>query len=266
MSPRRTSPLSKLNRTSIKIPLALAAATAAIGTAAAGSLAGPASASTVSQAAAARAASPMAAARTAFPMAPAQAGAVRDAAVSQLFPGGRATDLPALHTARTGTIKLVVARGKGAAAGPAMVSASRQVRTPAHHAQPAHRVSPPGACHGSGLQQWICQADNIMVQHGVPRSDVSASAATIVVMHESGGNPHASNGWDANAAAGTPSEGIAQTIAPTFSTYALPGHHNIWNPVDNMIAAFRYAISRYGSMSNIPGVVAVRSGGSYVGY
>jgi SLT domain-containing protein len=33
-----------------------------------------------------------------------------------------------------------------------------------------------------------------------------------------------------------------------------------------MIAAFRYAISRYGSMSNIPGVVAVRGGGSYVGY
>jgi hypothetical protein len=36
--------------------------------------------------------------------------------------------------------------------------------------------------------------------------------------------------------------------------------------VDDMIAAFRYAISRYGSMSNIPGVVAVRGGGSYVGY
>jgi SLT domain-containing protein len=33
-----------------------------------------------------------------------------------------------------------------------------------------------------------------------------------------------------------------------------------------MIAAFRYAISRYGSMNSIPGVVAVRQGGSYVGY
>jgi hypothetical protein len=36
--------------------------------------------------------------------------------------------------------------------------------------------------------------------------------------------------------------------------------------VDNMIAAFRYAINRYGSMNNIPGVVAVRHGGYYVGY
>ena len=84
--------------------------------------------------------------------------------------------------------------------------------------------------------------------------------------HESGANPGAYNGWDSNAAAGHPSEGIAQVIGPTFKAYALPGHHNIWNPVDNMIAAFRYAISRYGSMNNIPGVVAVRQGGSYMGY
>lgn len=105
-----------------------------------------------------------------------------------------------------------------------------------------------------------------MVQHGTPRSAVSTGAALIVVQHESAGNPHASNGWDSNAAAGTPSEGIAQTTTPTFNTYALPGHKNIWNPVDNMVAAFRYAVSRYGSMNNIPGVVSVRSGGSYVGY
>ncbi len=235
----RTSPLSKLNRKSIKIPLALAAATAAIGTAAAGSLAGPASGSTVSSGA---------------------HSAARDAAIGQLFPSGQAAGAPAPHHAHPGTVKLVVARGKGARA-----PASRQVRSAAPQQRPAHRVNP-AACHSSGLHRWICQAENTMVQHGVPRSDVSASAAMIVVMHESGGNPRASNGWDANAAAGTPSEGIAQMIAPTFSTYALPGHHNIWNPVDNMIAAFRYAISRYGSMNNIPGVVSVRGGGSYVGY
>ena len=105
-----------------------------------------------------------------------------------------------------------------------------------------------------------------MERHGTPRSVIDSSAAFIVVRHESGGNPHAYNGWDSNAAAGTPSEGIAQVIRPTFGNYALPGYGNIWDPVDNMIAAFRYAISRYGSMRNIPGVVAVRGGGSYVGY
>jgi Transglycosylase SLT domain len=133
-------------------------------------------------------------------------------------------------------------------------------RTARHHAA---RSSP---CHSSELHWWICHAEQVMVQHGTPQSAISTPAAFIVVLNESGGNPRAFNGWDSNAAAGTPSEGIAQVIGPTFSTYALPGHHNIWNPVDNMIAAFRYAISRYGSMNNIPGVVAVHSGGSYVGY
>jgi SLT domain-containing protein len=123
-----------------------------------------------------------------------------------------------------------------------------------------------GPCHSSQLHWWICHAEQVLRARGTPRSAISTAAAFIVVWHESGGNPHAYNGWDSNAAAGTPSEGIAQVIRPTFSAYRLPGHGNIWNPVDNMIAAFRYAISRYGSMNNIPGVVAVRSGGSYSGY
>jgi hypothetical protein len=105
-----------------------------------------------------------------------------------------------------------------------------------------------------------------MVANGTPRSKINTAAALIVVKHESSGNPSAYNGWDSNAAAGTPSEGIAQVIGPTFRAYSVPGHTNIWNPVDNMIAAFRYAINRYGSMNNIPGVVAVRHSGYYVGY
>lgn len=133
-------------------------------------------------------------------------------------------------------------------------------------AQPKQHAPAVSHSQPSGLQGWISSADNVLIQHGTPRSAVSSSAALIVVQHESGGNPNASNGWDSNAAAGTPSEGIAQTTAPTFHAYALPGHTNIWNPVDNMVAAFRYAVSRYGSMNKIPGVVAVRGGGSYVGY
>ena len=138
---------------------------------------------------------------------------------------------------------------------------------PWHQAAPSQQHRPPAnPCPGSGLQQWICQAGQALIQHGTPRSQWSTAAAHIVVEHESSGNPRAYNGWDSNAAAGHPSEGIAQVIGPTFQAYALPGHTDIWNPVDNMIAAFRYAISRYGSMNNIPGVVAVRQGGSYVGY
>jgi hypothetical protein len=143
-----------------------------------------------------------------------------------------------------------------------------QHAAPAQGAQPAHHASPrrTGPCASSTLHWWICSAEHALEEHGVSRGLLSTTAAYIVVQHESGGNPGAYNGWDSNAAAGHPSEGIAQVIGPTFQAYALPGHHNIWNPVDNMIAAFRYAISRYGSMNNIPGVLSVRQGGSYMGY
>jgi hypothetical protein len=138
------------------------------------------------------------------------------------------------------------------------------------HVAPAHRghsrAARARACADSTLHWWICHAEGVLERHGTPRGKLSTNAAYIVVQHESGGNPHAFNGWDINAAQGHPSEGIAQVIAPTFHAYALHGYRDIWNPVDNMIAAFRYAISRYGSMNNIPGVVAVRHGGSYVGY
>jgi hypothetical protein len=135
----------------------------------------------------------------------------------------------------------------------------------AHHAATAHQARH-GVCASSTLHWWVCSAEHALEEHGVSRGRLSTGAAYIVVRHESGANPRAYNGWDSNAAAGHPSEGIAQVIGPTFHAYALPGHHDIWNPVDNMIAAFRYAISRYGSMNNIPGVVAVRQGGSYMGY
>jgi hypothetical protein len=134
-----------------------------------------------------------------------------------------------------------------------------------HHAATANQARH-GVCASSTLHWWICSAEHALEEHGVSRGRLSTGAAYIVVQHESGANPRAYNGWDSNAAAGHPSEGIAQVIGPTFHAYALPGHHDIWNPVDNMIAAFRYAISRYGSMNNIPGVVNVRHGGSYVGY
>jgi hypothetical protein len=136
-----------------------------------------------------------------------------------------------------------------------------------HHAAYAHHASPrhTGPCASSTLHWWICSAEHALEQHGVSRGRLSTSAAEIVVQHESGGNPGAYNGWDSNAAAGHPSEGIAQVIGPTFHAYALPGHSNIWNPVDNMIAAFRYSISRYGSMNNIPGVAPCgRAGPTWV--
>ncbi|MCA1189297.1 MULTISPECIES: transglycosylase SLT domain-containing protein [unclassified Saccharopolyspora] len=113
---------------------------------------------------------------------------------------------------------------------------------------------------------WISQATAVLEANGVPREQIDPSALRTIILHESGGDPAAANGWDSNAAAGTPSKGLMQTIDPTFHSYAVPGHQDIWNPVDNIVAATRYSIDRYGSISNVPGVQGVSSGGSYEGY
>jgi hypothetical protein len=139
-------------------------------------------------------------------------------------------------------------------------------RRSGQHTRPARARHHLSVCADSRLHWWICHAEQVLERHGTPRGKLNTAAAYIVVEHESGANPHAYNGWDINAAQGHPSEGIAQVIGPTFHAYELRGYGNIWNPVDNMIAAFRYAISRYGSMNGIPGVEAVRQGGSYEGY
>jgi hypothetical protein len=71
---------------------------------------------------------------------------------------------------------------------------------------------------------------------------------------------------NSNAQAGHPSKGLMQCIDSTFNAHSLPGHTDIYNPVDNIIAGVRYALGRYGSISNVPGIVAVSHGGAYVGY
>ncbi|WP_067673414.1 transglycosylase SLT domain-containing protein [Nocardia miyunensis] len=116
------------------------------------------------------------------------------------------------------------------------------------------------------VAEWIKQAREILIQEGVPADQIDDNAIATIIEHESGGNPSIVNDWDSNAAAGHPSKGLMQTIDSTFNSYAVPGHTDILNPVDNIVAASRYAIHRYGSLSDVPGVVAVRHGGSYVGY
>jgi Transglycosylase SLT domain len=113
---------------------------------------------------------------------------------------------------------------------------------------------------------WINEAFGDLEAAGVPAAQLDEPGVLTIVEHESSGDPKAINNWDSNAAAGHPSKGLMQTIDSTFEAYKLPGHDDVYNPVDNIIAGVRYALSRYGSISNVPGVEAVNSGGSYVGY
>jgi uncharacterized protein YukE len=120
---------------------------------------------------------------------------------------------------------------------------------------------PPG-----NVQEWIKQAIEELRKQGINVTEADAQRIWQIIQHESGGDPHAINNWDSNAAKGTPSKGLMQTIDPTFNSYKLPGHGDIWNPVDNICAGVNYAISRYGSLANVPGIKATEGGGGYVGY
>jgi uncharacterized protein YukE len=121
---------------------------------------------------------------------------------------------------------------------------------------------------GSGsVGSWVDQAFSVLEANGVPASELNADDVNLIIQNESGGDPNAINNWDSNAQAGDPSRGLMQTTGETFDAYALPGYNsNIYDPVSNIVAAVRYALATYGSLGNVPGVVAVDSGGSYVGY
>ena len=116
------------------------------------------------------------------------------------------------------------------------------------------------------VKEWIEEAMKILQENGVDTSKMSENDIWAIIQHESGGNPHAINLWDSNAKAGHPSKGLMQCIDSTFQSHKLPGHDDIYNPVDNIIAGIRYSIARYGSVSNVPGIRAMSHGGAYQGY
>ncbi|PZG17903.1 transglycosylase SLT domain-containing protein [Nonomuraea aridisoli] len=87
-----------------------------------------------------------------------------------------------------------------------------------------------------------------------------------IIYHESGGNPNAVNNWDINARNGVPSQGLMQTIPPTFNAHALPGYGGIREPVDNIIAGVLYTYSRYGDLAHHPGIHSLERGGPYRPY
>jgi hypothetical protein len=137
---------------------------------------------------------------------------------------------------------------------------------PKHHGGSVRHTRSVGHAVGGNVGSWISQAQSILRAAGVPDSKMNAQDIATIIGHESGGNPTVQNNWDSNARAGHPSIGLMQTIQPTFNAHKLPGHDDIRNPVDNIIAGVRYAISRYGSISNVPGIRKVHAGGAYVGY
>ncbi|GEM_PF-3118659 len=103
-----------------------------------------------------------------------------------------------------------------------------------------------GAAASGKLSDWVKAALKLTGQpESLTNGLIRAAKA------ESGGNPRAVNNWDINARLGHPSKGVMQMIDSTFNAYKLPGHGNIWNPIDNFVAAIRYMIARYGSVERV---------------
>lgn len=99
-----------------------------------------------------------------------------------------------------------------------------------------------------GVEQWRSLAIKALQLTG-QYSAANLNSLLYQMQTESSGNPNAINLWDSNAKRGTPSKGLMQVIDPTFRAYAMaPYNQNIWDPLSNMIASIRYAVSRYGSL------------------
>lgn len=98
---------------------------------------------------------------------------------------------------------------------------------------------------GAGVAQWRDVAVRAMTAAGLPLTYLPLLMHRMEV--ESGGNPNAINLWDINAQNGVPSQGLMQTIPPTFAAYA--GQYfdrGITDPFANIYAAIKYTLDRYG--------------------
>lgn len=100
---------------------------------------------------------------------------------------------------------------------------------------------------GTGVSRWRESVVRALKANGIEPNDFRVSKILATIQRESGGDPNVQNNWDSNARAGIPSIGLMQTIGPTFNAYKHPGHNNIRNGYDNLLAAINYIKHRYGT-------------------
>ncbi len=104
------------------------------------------------------------------------------------------------------------------------------------------------------------RADLLTATHDAGVSSAWLPWLLLLVQYESSGNPAAVSPVSVD---GQHASGLMQMLPDTFSRYALGGYGDIWNPVDNAIAAIEYIKAAYGAPWNIPGIDSQRT---YRGY
>lgn len=102
---------------------------------------------------------------------------------------------------------------------------------------------------GSGVQRWKDLVIKALDKNGLSTSESMVNKVLRQIQSESGGNEKAVQGGytDINTITGDLAKGLMQTISATFNAYAFPGHKNIFNGYNNLLAALAYAKNRYGS-------------------
>lgn len=95
---------------------------------------------------------------------------------------------------------------------------------------------------GSGVERWRPYVVKALATLHLSSSLVGKVLRQIQT--ESGGNPKAMGGTD--GLADGHAEGLMQVKPGTFAANKLPGHGNIWNGFDNLLAGLNYARKRYG--------------------
>lgn len=102
---------------------------------------------------------------------------------------------------------------------------------------------------GSGAERWRSQVIDAAKMVGFPTDKGHIDRIISQIQTESGGNEKAvQDGYtDINTITGDLAKGLMQTISATFNAYKMPGHGNIFNGYDSILAGLRYIMAQYGT-------------------